>query len=100
MARVERLQVGGMRRLVERHRKHKSTKPHFYLEEIWIEGWGNMDYPPMLVLKKRLWGPFGKTLVDFGILNGQNMIEKYAVAERYCHLLNIRCVAELKQKRK
>ena len=86
--------------LLKRLRKTQPVKTFFYLKEIWIEGWGNPNYPPYLVIKKRVLGPFGKTVVDFGILNERNCIEIYAIAERYCHLLNIRRVAELKGKRR
>lgn len=63
-------------------------KPKFYVAEIWIEGFGNIHYPPYLVIKKHLWWIFSKTIVDFGILSFENCDGKYQTAERYCNLLN------------
>lgn len=66
-------------------------KPIFYLEEVWIEGHYNMDFPPFLVLRKRTWWIFYKTIVDFGILDvdEKRYIKINKTADRYCHLLNL-----------
>lgn len=66
----------------------KVTPQRFYLDEIWPEGFGNPNYLPYLVIRKRWFLGFGPKIVDFGVLVG-DYLRTYAIAERYCHLLNV-----------
>lgn len=65
----------------------KVTPQKFFLDEIWPEGFGNLDYPPYLVIRKRWFLGFGPKIVDFGLLPFDDLT--YRIAERYCHLLNL-----------
>lgn len=66
----------------------KVIPQRFYLDEIWSEGVGNPNYPLHLVIRKRWFLGFDPKIVEFGVLVGDYRCT-YAIAERYCHLLNV-----------